>query len=1345
MSYSQLIQKDSPAGFWSLDEGIKLLSGFGVIGTVSGSGPYTSTISSLDSRDVEIGDTITATAGSPGTLGSGTVTVTGITSTSIVISSANIMTAGSVTNVIRKSSTSIKSHGFITDANKSKLYSGTYSSVVDVGDFKSILPIVYGGKSSISILNSGVITIPSLYKMSLYDSGNPSSIEFWIKISSSSSTEKVIMYKGDPGDPEIKISLINDYLVYTIGTSSNKKSVSVNIDSINKPLHIVASYSKSEISLTVNGVSKSKSLYNHSSYFNATYINNDFKFQKPSGIDILQIDSIALYSYVMTRQQVLKHFVYGCGYSIPTEFVDKNNGVYYNFSMDGHQDIKKYEFGGSNPWSITQSNNCVVYNNVLTIKPKQEPLSLFRDGYGSQSDIDSRFSSSSEYRFDANSYLSIEDIGSIFPVTDSGWLFKFTKNGTPSIDETLFILTSLDTDNSIEFVNTSSGIKAFINSDTASTLVTSSTDTSFYVGFYVIDSSNINLIYVPNTGSPVITSVALDIPLSLSKTDLRIGSADYWTEGENDEAEKNLVTIVSTQYLTKIIGIHKDNSLLYSTKANIEGSSFKHYYTATPNYLEKRFKVQSYATARIDVPLQSLAEPNVTYPGASRLEFGHPELSESLLVSVSGTTTWTADLVGDSINDNIITTSQFKGPEVISERTITDEDWLNKTSINRIQDGSNYSDLLQFDLTLKTNDLIDQPPYLNYFRLFSYPVIEDGNNKYLTCNASPGGNPAKIYYSGNEVSVPDLQEYPFFYNGNKSGIKIKNSYVKITQDYAFPSKVGHITAAQSSGSDTIFTITDNQFVSTNKIVVSEVYSTTQWNQSTPLTISSVSGNDVTVPLNSSSFYTYTTNENYQGNMSIASGIQTVSFMTYIPSTTTSADIINVGGSQMSLSSTTLSLTGATIYVNGFASSTIKTDSWNHITFVFNTPIYVTDLTPKDIILGNVSGTSEFYFYIDQLMIFDKKFTAKTVTNLYNLFSGDFQNTVYSTGPTLIDDNGEKTLNDSTQLCKIITDTSSLAGGSFIYTELKGESSPQTVTLNYLDTEIGKDISTTLEKTFTTGSQYMYITSSNNLKAGSPGSYLQVNGFETDYYITDIKNEDVSIAATAGRVASSKNTAILTFANNTLFPLLDEKDKVYIDTKGIIASDAKITKIDSANNKITISCAKGKVINASFTDIVKFKKVMHKLTFNTTVDLSTIPTYGDPVITKLDLGSQVVFDNYTQNNNELLNNKLKVDRQYIENGDYIVLKPATGTPELWTVDNVTTANPTGLVDTDIYTTTKTVTVQFTKQSFTSGTVYMDNQDLNVAVNNTTAFKWNGSALVNFAKNLQDRVIAYTVKK
>lgn len=70
------------------------------VGTVSGSGPYTATITGLSSTsDMAIGDVITATAGT-GSLGVGTVTITAIASTtSIAISSTATFTAGSVTSL----------------------------------------------------------------------------------------------------------------------------------------------------------------------------------------------------------------------------------------------------------------------------------------------------------------------------------------------------------------------------------------------------------------------------------------------------------------------------------------------------------------------------------------------------------------------------------------------------------------------------------------------------------------------------------------------------------------------------------------------------------------------------------------------------------------------------------------------------------------------------------------------------------------------------------------------------------------------------------------------------------------------------------------------------------------------------------------------------------------------------------------------------------------------------------------------------------------------------------------------------------------------------------------------
>jgi hypothetical protein len=72
-------------------------------------------------------------------------------------------------------------------------HTGTYSNVIATG-----FPLIYGGKQSIKITSdSGYIRVPSLDKMSLKDSRNSSSLEFWVRLSSSSNTEKVLVRKKD--------------------------------------------------------------------------------------------------------------------------------------------------------------------------------------------------------------------------------------------------------------------------------------------------------------------------------------------------------------------------------------------------------------------------------------------------------------------------------------------------------------------------------------------------------------------------------------------------------------------------------------------------------------------------------------------------------------------------------------------------------------------------------------------------------------------------------------------------------------------------------------------------------------------------------------------------------------------------------------------------------------------------------------------------------------------------------------------------------------------------------------------------------------------------------------------
>jgi len=78
-------------------EGI-LTSQTGTIGTVSGTGPYTATITNMTNTSFAIGQVITATAGT-GSFGAGTMTVTLASATSIAVSSTQTFTAGTVTNI----------------------------------------------------------------------------------------------------------------------------------------------------------------------------------------------------------------------------------------------------------------------------------------------------------------------------------------------------------------------------------------------------------------------------------------------------------------------------------------------------------------------------------------------------------------------------------------------------------------------------------------------------------------------------------------------------------------------------------------------------------------------------------------------------------------------------------------------------------------------------------------------------------------------------------------------------------------------------------------------------------------------------------------------------------------------------------------------------------------------------------------------------------------------------------------------------------------------------------------------------------------------------------------------
>lgn len=1134
-----------------------------------------------------------------------------------------------------------------TNASTNDFYTGTYSTVVKTG-----FPLIHGGKQSIKIVNNtGYIKVPSLDKMSIKDSRNTSSLEFWVKLSSSSDTQQIIAKKM--GDSATCIYVKNDYVVFRLGISTKYYEVSAPIDTTNKPLHIVAIYSKESITLIVNGISRTKSITDSDSLFPAHSPTDEyFQFVKPSGITQVEFDCISLYSYPLEREKALKHFIYGTGYSLPSEIVNSNGGVFYNFSMDGHKEINKYDMGPGTAWSITEANNCLIENGLLTIKKKQEPKTYLAE---KTSILDTElFTASNTYSFISGSYLEVENINSIIPDSVGGWAAKFDE-GTYSTDKKVLLsIGSKSSTSYIEFYtiteDTTNKIKVDIDG-TVTTLKTGhSLSTEFYIGYYkdIIGTSNV---FFLTSGSQVVTPLTLP---SIPSAYARFGSDNVWFDGA-DITKLEVSTALSDSKLLKIVAIHKDNASLYDTYAEIEGSDFKHYYTAIPNTLERRFKIKSYAQSTIDVDQQLLCPPLSEITGACRIEIGNPSSSKSVLMSLYEK----AYSNGTQSSSNTIYTDDYQN------RVITSGSWLNKKTTQTENSTTNPVDALSFVFTLKTDDLSDQPPYLNYFRIAAYAINNDGSD-YVLNNSSPGGNPAKIYLKSNECNIPDLIEMPFFYNGYSSGLKLKNSYAKINHDFTSVQKFAQITNIAVSGGNATYTLVDNPFSSGDVVSVSEINGTNQF-AFISKTISSVSGNDI-VFTGFAPTGTYTAestgSDGTAGVMQLTSGISTVSFMAYIESASTpgtALKIIKIGDSQFTANnySGAKVLAGATTYINGVAynasTNPVKLNEWQMITLVLDNPVAIVNGSPVEVILGDPSSALDTNVYIDQLMIFDKKLITNnglgSLDNLYNTFVGNIPNTFKSAKST------EVVLKDSNDTTIALYDNVTcdyLINSGDIYEALKSGGATETLTISYARSSGSPLISKQVYLPAATGQTSIYLADTSNLYVGS----MRVNAANNQNLGT-ISSLDASATTRSVKTANNSNGDIplkrdaspfistVTLASSTGIEVGDRVIKSgYLDPGAVISSKSgNIIKIKFGvkNTKYPKSKAYGLIKALSKDSSLTFVEPSPKVVMS--ANLTTAIAKAETVYFR----DKVYYDNFAEKE------KLKISgNSYIKSGDKILI-------------------------------------------------------------------------------------------
>jgi hypothetical protein len=655
-------------------------------------------------------------------------------------------------------------------ATNAAFYNGKYNEVSKVS-----FPIVFGGKQSIRVNTDGSLKIPSLDKMSLNDVGNKSSIEFWIKVNTSSSSEQVIMSKKDSGTANTpayatRIYIKNDYITFRLGTSDRYYETSVNFDSVNKPLHIVASYSPSDISLTVNGV-RSTTEITYPELLFPDYDGEDefFWFEKPSEISNFQIDCIALYSYVLSREKLVRHFVYGCGYNPPAQFINSNGGVLYNFSMDGQSTIKKYDFSPSNPWSLSEINNLYVKNGTLSIRNVQEPT-IIQKGSLNDKDIDNLFTSTG-FDFTDSSYLEIKNGDSIVQHNQGGWIFKFNGSDVAltTTKQTLFNIESNGSQDAIECYlikdEDTNKIVFDINSQ-LTTLNAPDINGDFYVGYFSYQDLQYLISGEATSSSTILVSTDKLDSLTFDMQSIRIGSDNTW-KSDSTDPEPHF------EFTGKLKEVR---SLLFSDiSTSLSGTavgSLTNRYTLSPNQYQKRFTISSTGTATIDIPQQALCPILTNKTGANRIDIGHPLGSTSLALTISNT-----PYSNSSAGTPKLTATAY------TDRSIVSGDWLNQYTVQEESLITNPVDIISFKVTLSTDDLVRKPATLNFLRLFSYELQTDdsGLTHYVLCDASPGGNKAKIYLTGSSkiVNIPDILETPILYNGFYSGLSLKNNYTTI--------------------------------------------------------------------------------------------------------------------------------------------------------------------------------------------------------------------------------------------------------------------------------------------------------------------------------------------------------------------------------------------------------------------------------------------------------------------------------------------------------------------------------------------------------------------------------------
>jgi hypothetical protein len=681
-------------------------------------------------------------------------------------------------------------------------YSGKYS--------RSFIPITYGGKTCISSkgtyvsnysTNNKIFSIPSLGKFSSQTRGSAHTLEFWMNLSinaaqlssgaaSRTGESKIVSFSGATNTGLYIRDL--DYLVFKIGDNSSNRIYEscVHVPNFNTPLHIMVIYTTYSIQLIVNGVSGNVPIIEDNVFGAEETRTIDFLFpnrinSSSEYFDGVSYDTVAIYPNALDSSIAKRHYVYGLGYDVPKYIYKSLGGVNYETNMQQTQPLKQINYLNNDSWSTRAvlKNLVANNNNLSTANYNNHSVHLSSENLSySQKDMFALLSGESFIKFpsDCYSYVEVNNHESI------------TNGNTKKIEAIFKIDSSHATtgDQQLMYIGSRSASDKYI-----SCLINNK---DVIIKYKTQDGTETTLL----THTIYTTSTSFLISLAKNGGEIVVRVID-------DNNVKTSGTITSSNIFPM-----QDSFIRFGSSPVFQGSVVPKGITTSQI---KRFDGYLSQVDLIDSSAITVSWSARQTKGISDLYQLYPKYySRSIAVATSGSFAMTlslTDLIGLDKHDATFASGIFMAPKCEIGSNSADITYNLKTIVgsttSTIESGSNIrliniptsiastvkAQEVQYEITgtVRSSDIYTTPGILDYFRIYTYPVLQEESRNYIEVNdTNPGKN--VMYFSGYSSStnhpfqfLPELEKTTDLHRSFYTGIRVgshnsKNPYIKIPFD-----------------------------------------------------------------------------------------------------------------------------------------------------------------------------------------------------------------------------------------------------------------------------------------------------------------------------------------------------------------------------------------------------------------------------------------------------------------------------------------------------------------------------------------------------------------------------------